>query len=84
VRVRQHVNPFKASLMVPTVPPAWETEFEDPTLPLHVDIGCGSGRLLMVLAKRSLGSSNFLGIDIRDKLLERSTIWAEELNLTNM
>ena len=28
-------------LQVPTVPPAWETEFEDPTLPLHVDIGCG-------------------------------------------
>lgn len=84
VRVRQHVNPFKASLTAPTVPPAWESEFADLTLPLHVDIGCGSGRLLMVLAKRSVGSCNFLGIDIRDKLLQRSTIWAEELNLTNI
>ncbi|XP_024402237.1 uncharacterized protein [Physcomitrium patens] len=84
VRVRQHVNPFKASLTAPMVPPAWETEFADPTLPLHVDIGCGSGRLLLVLAKRRMGSSNFLGIDIRDKLLQRSRIWAEELNLTNI
>lgn len=33
------------------------------------DMLAGSGRLLMVLAKRSLGSSNFLGIDIRDKVL---------------
>lgn len=29
------------SLQAPMVPPAWETEFADPTLPLHVDIGCG-------------------------------------------
>lgn len=72
------------SLQAPMVPPAWETEFADPTLPLHVDIGCGSGRLLLVLAKRRMGSSNFLGIDIRDKLLQRSRIWAEELNLTNI
>jgi len=33
-----------------------------------VDFLAGSGRLLMVLAKRSVGSCNFLGIDIRDKV----------------
>lgn len=32
------------------------------------DFLAGSGRLLMVLAKRSVGSCNFLGIDIRDKV----------------
>ncbi len=26
---------------VPVTPPVWETLFADPTLPLHIDIGCG-------------------------------------------
>jgi hypothetical protein len=36
-------------LQAPTVPPAWESEFADPTLPLHVDIGCGMYTLFHVL-----------------------------------
>ncbi|XP_024403508.1 uncharacterized protein [Physcomitrium patens] len=84
VRVRQHANPFRATFTTPIVPPTWETEFADPTLPLHVDIGCASGRLLMLLAKRNVGSCNYLGIDIREKLLQRSTKWAQELGLTNI
>ncbi|KAH9535444.1 hypothetical protein CY35_17G053600 [Sphagnum magellanicum] len=84
VRVRQHVNPLKASLIVPVTPPVWETLFADPTLPLHIDIGCGSGRFLMLLAKRTAAPCNFLGLDVRDKLLQRSRLWAEELNLTNL
>lgn len=32
------------------------------------DVFAASGRLLMVLAKRSVGSCNYLGIDIRDKV----------------
>lgn len=33
-----------------------------------VDFFVGSGRLLMVLVKRSVGFCNFLGIDIWDKV----------------
>ncbi|KAH8935909.1 hypothetical protein BDL97_17G055300 [Sphagnum fallax] len=69
---------------VPVTPPVWETLFADPTLPLHIDIGCGSGRFLMLLAKRTAAPCNFLGLDVRDKLLQRSRLWAEELNLTNL
>lgn len=84
VRTRQHVNPLKASLMAPVEPPNWEDVFEDTRLPLMVDIGSGSGRFLILLAKRFLGSKNFLGLDIRDKLVERSQFWAKELTLSNI
>lgn len=84
VRTRQHVNPLKASLMAPVEPPNWEDVFKDTRLPLMVDIGSGSGRFLILLAKRFLGSKNFLGLDIRDKLVERSQFWAKELTLSNI
>ncbi|CAM6114079.1 unnamed protein product [Calypogeia fissa] len=82
VRVRQHVNPLKASLVAPLAPVKWEAVFADCTLPLMVDIGCGPGRLLMVLAKRSAGTQNFLGLDVRERLVDRAKLWAEELNLS--
>ncbi|GLJ12061.1 hypothetical protein SUGI_0183120 [Cryptomeria japonica] len=84
VRIRQHVNPLKASLMTPVEPPNWENIFEDTRLPLMVDIGCGSGRFLILLAKRFCGTKNFLGLDIRDKLVQRSQFWAKELAIKNI
>eukprot|EP00850_Spirogloea_muscicola_P002195 SM000008S22284 [mRNA] locus=s8:827771:830537:- [translate_table: standard] len=83
-RVRQHVNPLKASLMTPVEVPDWSEVFADPTLPLSVDIGCGSGRLLMVLAKRSNGLENYLGLEIRERLVERCLLWTQELCLSNI
>ncbi|KAJ7543029.1 hypothetical protein O6H91_09G022600 [Diphasiastrum complanatum] len=62
----------------------WAMVFTNPKLPLSVDIGSGSGRFLMLLAKRNSGSSNFLGLDVRHKLVERSNAWAEQLQLKNM
>ncbi|XP_057841494.2 tRNA (guanine-N(7)-)-methyltransferase isoform X11 [Cryptomeria japonica] len=49
-----------------------------------VDIGCGSGRFLILLAKRFCGTKNFLGLDIRDKLVQRSQFWAKELAIKNI
>lgn len=83
VRVRQHVNPLKASLVAPVAPVKWESVFADCTLPLTVDIGCGPGRLLMVLGKRSAGMQNFLGLDVRWRLVDRANLWADELNLAS-
>ncbi|KAK1420296.1 hypothetical protein QVD17_21777 [Tagetes erecta] len=84
VRVRQHVNPLSSSLSVPVEVPKWEDVFEDPKLPLVVDIGCGSGRFLMWLAKRNPGSKNYMGLEIRKKLVTRAEKWAEELALSNI
>jgi tRNA (guanine-N7-)-methyltransferase len=58
--------------------------FEDPLLPLMVDIGCGSGRFLIWLAKNSGERRNYLGLEIRQKLVERSQFWVTELGLRNV
>lgn len=79
VRVRQHINPFKKELQVPTESPKWAEVFEDCTLPLEVDVGCGSGRFLLARAKKGEGAANFFGMDIRHKLIERSNKWAKIL-----
>ncbi|CAM0881289.1 unnamed protein product [Alopecurus aequalis] len=84
LRIRQHVNPLSASFVEPTEPPEWKEVFEDPLLPLMVDIGCGSGRFLVWLAKNSSERQNYLGLEIRQKLVERTQFWVTELGLRNV
>ncbi|KAI8021599.1 tRNA (guanine-N(7)-)-methyltransferase [Camellia lanceoleosa] len=84
VRIRQHVNPLCASLSVPAPVPDWSEVYRDSTLPLMVDIGSGSGRFLMWLAKRNLDSKNYLGLEIRKKLVKRAEHWVNELALRNI
>ncbi|KAI3681178.1 hypothetical protein L6452_35963 [Arctium lappa] len=83
-RVRQHVNPLSSTLSIPVEVPNWNDVFEDPKLPLVVDIGSGSGRFLMWLAKRNPGSKNYMGLDIRKKLVTRAEKWVQELALNNI
>ncbi|ONL93849.1 SH2 domain protein B [Zea mays] len=47
MRIRQHVNPLSSSFSEPTGPPEWKEVFDDPLLPLMVDIGCGAQGILM-------------------------------------
>ncbi|KAH8491451.1 hypothetical protein H0E87_023545 [Populus deltoides] len=84
VRIRQHVNPLSSSFSVPAQVPDWKEVFRDPTLPLMVDIGSGSGRFLIWLAKRNPDSGNYLGLEIRQKLVKRAEFWVKELALTNI
>ncbi|KAD3068980.1 hypothetical protein E3N88_36860 [Mikania micrantha] len=84
LRVRQHVNPLSSCLSVPVEVPNWEDVFENPKLPLVVDIGSGSGRFLMWLAKKNPGSKNYMGLEIRKKLVTRAEKWAKELALSNI
>ncbi|XP_024022266.1 uncharacterized protein LOC21406568 [Morus notabilis] len=84
VRIRQHVNPLSSSFSVPVEVSDWNQVFKDPTLPLMVDIGSGSGRFLLWLAKRNLGVRNYLGLEIRDKLVKRAQVWVKELTLDNI
>jgi len=76
-RFRQHVNPLARKFQIPTaIPDAWPCDgtFTDPSLPLHVDIGCAKGGFLLALAsERSsadaisnpLEKRNYLGLEIR-------------------
>lgn len=83
VRIRQHVNPLTSAFTVPVEVPDWDAVFKDSSLPLMVDIGCGSGRFLLWLAKRNSSSNNYLGLEIRKKLVKRSNFWVKELGLAN-
>ncbi|KAG5627277.1 hypothetical protein H5410_012495 [Solanum commersonii] len=83
LRIRQHVNPLRRGLMIPAEAPNWKEVFEDATLPLMVDIGSGSGRFLMWLAKRNSSSMNYLGLEIRPKLVTRAEYWINDLGLKN-
>ncbi|KAL8144391.1 hypothetical protein V2J09_017423 [Rumex salicifolius] len=82
LRIRQHVNPLSSSFTVPADIPDWKAVFRDSTLPLVVDIGSGSGRFLLWLANKN-SSKNYLGLEIRQKLVRRANIWANDLSLCN-
>lgn len=86
-RLRQHVNPLASRHTAPPPTPDWPAIYAQPTMPLVLDLGCGSGRFLLLLAQRAAGkaptgshpSSNYLGIEIRQALVERANSWAARL-----
>jgi tRNA (guanine-N7-)-methyltransferase len=71
-RFRQHVNPLARNYQIPTaIPDAWPCDgtFTDPSLPLHIDIGCAKGGFILKLARERSSSDkpkhNYLGLEIR-------------------
>ena len=74
-RFRQHVNPLARKFQMETeINDDWPNDgtFTDPSLPLHIDIGCGKGGFLLELAAKrasnpdpSEGERNYLGLEIR-------------------
>ncbi|WIA34329.1 hypothetical protein OEZ86_012668 [Tetradesmus obliquus] len=89
VRVRQHVNPLASQYQQPTIIQDWAAVYADPSLPLFVDMGCGPGRFLLLLARRRQQQQqqqqrmNYLGLEIRQPLIERASKWAEELGVSS-
>ncbi len=81
--MRQHVNPLSRFFQVSTDIPAPHQLFADPTLSIHLDIGCARGRFLLNLAP-SEAKWNFLGIDIRRPLIDAAEREREKLELTNL
>lgn len=80
-RFRQHVNPLARKFQMPTdmISKEWPNDgtFTDPTLPLHIDIGCGKGGFLLSLAKERLEENgeenenrNYLGLEIRPSVAQ--------------
>ncbi|PRW58022.1 tRNA (guanine-N(7)-)-methyltransferase isoform A [Chlorella sorokiniana] len=80
VRVRQHVNPLKRELQIPTDAPEWSQVYDQPERPIVLDLGCGYGRFLLALTQAMPGH-NMLGLEIREPIIERANRWAEHLQL---
>jgi tRNA (guanine-N7-)-methyltransferase len=83
VRVREHVNPLSDRYQIPATPPNWAEIYADLTQPLHLDIGCGRGRFLLQMAQE-VPAWNFLGLEIREPLVEQALTWRQDLGLTNL
>ncbi|KJH71308.1 tRNA (guanosine(46)-N7)-methyltransferase TrmB [Aliterella atlantica] len=83
VRVRQHVNPLAIKYIKPIAPLDWEKIYAQPHQPLHLDIGCARGQFLMSMASLT-PEWNFLGLEIREPLVEEAIAITNKLNLTNL
>ena len=83
VRVHQHVNPLSPYYKQEPTPIDLAQAFGNPALPLHLDIGCARGRFILRMAMvRS--EWNFLGVEIREPLVDEANEIAAEEGLTNL
>jgi len=82
VRVRQHVNPLSGKYKQPVAPPDWDKVYAN-RQPLHLDIGCARGNFLLEMAQQR-PEWNFLGIEIRESLVNQANAARTELGLTNL
>lgn len=81
--VRQHVNPLsRIHQLAEPLPPLAEL-FADPSLPLHLDIGCARGRFLLALAPLEPGR-NHLGLEIRRSLVAAAEADRARQGLANL
>ena len=83
VRVHQHVNPLAPYYRQAPKPVDLAAKFADPELPLHLDIGCARGRFLLRMAVAD-PAWNYLGVEIREPLVEEANRIAAEAGLTNL
>lgn len=83
VRVHQHVNPLSPYYRQTPEAIVLARHFADPALPLHLDIGCARGRFLLRMAEAE-SNWNFLGVEIREPLVDEANRLAEGANLSNL
>src|SRR5438067_3521636 len=83
VRVHQHVNPLSPYYTQSPEPVDLQTVFANPSRPLHLDIGCARGRFILRMAGVE-PTWNFLGIEIREPLVDEANRLAAEAGLTNL
>ena len=81
--MRQHVNPLSKKYQTPVSPPNWENVYAQANQPLHLDIGCAKGEFLLSMAQLQ-PDWNFLGLEIREPLVEQATAKISELGLSNI
>jgi tRNA (guanine-N7-)-methyltransferase len=83
VRIHQHVNPLAPYFRFTPKPLEIGKIFAAPDLPLHLDVGSARGRFLLQMASIEK-SWNFLGVEIREPLVEEANRIAREQNLDNL
>ena len=83
VRVHQHVNPLSPYYRQKPKAIDIAAVFADPTWPLHLDIGCARGRFILRMAEAE-PEWNFLGVEIREPLVDEANRLAAEADLTNV
>ncbi len=83
VRVHQHVNPLAPFYRFTPKPVEIEKIFPNPELPLFMDIGCARGRFIVKMAA-ILPEYNFLGVEIREPLVEEGNRLKVVQDLTNL
>ncbi|MFN0280021.1 MAG: tRNA (guanosine(46)-N7)-methyltransferase TrmB [Pyrinomonadaceae bacterium] len=83
VRVHQHVNPLSPYYTTPPEPIDLAQVFADPSLPMHLDIGCARGRFILKMAETQ-PQWNFLGVEIREPLVTEANEIAAEKKMTNL
>ena len=81
--MRQHVNPLSRNFDEIERIPSLIKMFGDSKLNLHLDIGCAAGGFLFDLALDNT-SWNYLGIEIREKLVETAKLKAQEKEIKNL
>ena len=55
----------------------WKTRFKNPDLPLNLELGCGKGQFISVLASENL-DQNYIAIDLVDAMLGLAKRTVEE------
>lgn len=83
VRVHQHVNPLAPFYRFTPKPILIEEIFARPESPLHLDIGAARGRFVLKMAEL-FPDQNFLGVEIREPLVDEANRIARENDLTNL
>ncbi len=81
--MRQHVNPLSKNFHEIELIPSLHELFENPELPLHLDIGCAAGDFLFELALEN-NKWNYLGIEIREKLVNNAKSKLRDMEIRNL
>ncbi|MEO1005929.1 MAG: tRNA (guanosine(46)-N7)-methyltransferase TrmB [Cyanobacteria bacterium J06638_38] len=83
IRIRQHVNPLARKFQQPIEVPNWQEIYAQAARPWHLDIGCARGKFLLDMAQLN-PEVNFLGIEIRQQLVELANQERDRQHLTNL
>jgi tRNA (guanine-N7-)-methyltransferase len=81
--MRQHVNPLSSNFNQIERIPSLSEMFGDSKSNLHLDIGCAAGEFLFDLALVNT-SWNYLGIEIREKLVKNAKLKVIEREIKNL
>ena len=81
--MRQHVNPLSKNFHEIETIPSFNQIFENPKLPLHLDIGSAAGDFLLNLSFENQ-KWNYLGIEIREKLVRNARLRVKDKQIKNL